>query len=88
MNTYDEYSIERCDALEYLYNEWASFPNEVPGGGIAKDISIRFFRGWQFMRKNNGPVIFLRCHPITGVTSVITKEDFDEYKKVMQEQGL
>lgn len=77
---HDSYSVERCDALEYLCEAWGYFPEKVPPGGCDENISILYFRNWRFMKKSNGPVVFIRCHPTSGRISVITREDLEDYK--------
>lgn len=71
---YDNYHLDHCDALEYLYNNWGTFPDTVPKGGVSKDISSPYFRNWRFVRTLDGEIVFGNC-----ISPGITRGEFEAY---------
>ena len=47
---YDRYHIERCDAMEWLAENYPDFPESMPDvKQLVDGISESLFRGWKFI---------------------------------------
>lgn len=76
MTQYDNYHINRCDALEYLVNNWGEFPRVVPEGGPCNTISQMYYKGWCFvLTLPDEEVVFADC-----LSPCIRREDFEQYR--------
>ena len=71
---YDKYHIDHCDALEYLFNNWGTFPDSIPEGGLTRDISIAYFKTWRFVRTLQGEIVFGNC-----ISPGVTRQEFESY---------
>lgn len=60
---YDKYHLYRCDALEFLLNNFDEFPETMPAcvTEIAPGVSENVFRGWHFVVLENGELVFADC---------------------------
>jgi len=63
MIAYDRYHLSRCDALEFLTNNFDEFPSVMPSCvvEIADGISESVFRGWRFVVIDTGELVFADC---------------------------
>ncbi len=63
MIAYDNYHIKRCDALEFLTNNFKEFPSVMPSCvvEVAYGISENIFRGWMFVVLADGELVFADC---------------------------
>ncbi len=63
MTQYDNYHINRCDALEFLLDNFGEFPEQMPSlvREVAAGISENVFRGWCFVRLEDGELVFADC---------------------------
>lgn len=60
---YDNYHINRCDAMEFLFNNFEFFPDKMPElvREVAEGISEDIFRGWRFIVLEEGELVFADC---------------------------
>lgn len=63
MITYDMYHLNRCDAIEFLMDNFSDFPQEIPANikQVARGISVRVFRDWRFVVLHGGELAFSNC---------------------------
>lgn len=74
MCNYDNYHLNRCDALEFLANNFDQFPETMPElvREVADGISEDIFRGWRFVVIESGELVFADC-----LSPCIRARDFD-----------
>jgi len=74
MIAYDRYHLNRCDALEFLANNFDQFPECMPElvSEIAEGVSEDIFRGWRFVVLHDGELVFADC-----LSPCIRARDFD-----------
>lgn len=60
---YDNDHINRCDALEFIVNNFDVFPETMPGfvREVAPGISEEIFKGWRFVVLKDGELVFADC---------------------------
>ena len=63
MIEYDRYHIDRCDAIEFLVNNFSEFPEIMPEivCEVAPGISENIFRNWRFVVLDDGELVFAKC---------------------------
>lgn len=61
--TYDSYTIDRCNAMEWLAEHYPVFPGTMP-----EDVPLRaswcsdnLFEGWAFVLLEDGELVFADC---------------------------
>ncbi len=62
------------DALDYLYRNFKTFPEDIPDGGPTRDISLRYWNNHRFIRTPDGEIVFGDC-----IVPGITKRGYNEY---------
>lgn len=67
---YDKYTLDRCDALEWLAKNLVEWPSEIVDG-ISDNAGQDLFNGWHFIRMLSGSIIF-----DDWVSLRITESDF------------
>lgn len=67
---YDNYTINRCDAMEWLAKNLVEWPMEIVGGET-EIVSMNMFNGWYFIQTMSGDIIFADC-----LLPCITETDF------------
>lgn len=73
---YDNYLISRCDAMEWLAENYPVFPETMPSvRQRAEGISETLFRGWGFVVLINGELVFADC-----LSPCIRAADMAEFK--------
>ncbi|WP_158784750.1 hypothetical protein [Pantoea sp. BAV 3049] len=70
-------SIEWHDAMEWLQENYAEFPDRVLTGPC-KTISNLMFKNWRWVLTLENEIVFGNCYQ-----PGITKLDFEEYKSAM-----
>ncbi|WP_425655348.1 hypothetical protein [Enterobacter roggenkampii] len=59
---YDNYTINRCDAMEWLAEHYPTFPDRMPDVPLKADwCSASLFRGWSFVILLDGSLVFADC---------------------------
>lgn len=63
MIAYDRYHLNRCDAIEFLTENFDSFPESMPESVslVAEGISESIFKGWRFVVIDSGELVFADC---------------------------
>lgn len=63
MIAYDRYHLSRCDALEFLANNFDQFPECMPElvREVAPGISENIYKGWCFVVLEDGELVFADC---------------------------
>ena len=75
MIEYDNYHINRCEALEFLSRNFHDFPEHMPNvREVAEGISENIFKGWRFVVIDSGELVFADC-----LTPCIRKIDLEEF---------
>ena len=74
MIEYDRYHLNRCDALEFLANNFDRFPECMPElvREVAPGISENIYKGWMFIVLEDGELVFADC-----LSPCIRARDFD-----------
>lgn len=59
---YDKYTLSRCDAMEWLAENYPIFPDKMPDVPMRADWwSENLFRGWGFIILLDGSLAFADC---------------------------
>lgn len=59
---YDKYHLSRCDAMEWLAENYPIFPNKMPDVPMKADwCSGSLFNGWMFVILLDGSLVFADC---------------------------
>lgn len=59
---YDQYEINRCNAMEWLKDNYPVFPTTMPDvPQLANGISDNLFEGWGFVVLVSGELVFADC---------------------------
>ncbi|MFV9079553.1 hypothetical protein ABQ397_25065 [Serratia fonticola] len=69
-------TVAYTDAMEYLIRHFEEFPESVPVGGPAVDISVPYHRNHRFVLTTEGEIVFGDC-----IIPGITAQDFNEYRQ-------
>ncbi|KGA31143.1 MULTISPECIES: hypothetical protein [Pectobacterium] len=69
-------TLEYTDAMEYLINHFAEFPEFVPAGGPTKEISVPYYKSHRFVLTPEGKVVFGDCM-VPGINA----QEFNEYRQ-------
>jgi len=59
---YDKYTLNRCDAMEWLAEHYPIFPDNMPDVPMRADwCSADLFKGWFFIILLDGSLAFADC---------------------------
>ncbi|MDU2343325.1 MAG: hypothetical protein E7D81_24845 [Enterobacter asburiae] len=59
---YDKYTLNRCDAMEWLAEHYPVFPDKMPDVPLKADwCSASLFMGWGFVILLDGTLVFADC---------------------------
>ncbi|EPZ2140094.1 hypothetical protein RZR38_19030 [Citrobacter freundii] len=59
---YDKYTLNRCDAMEWLAEHYLVFPDKMPDVPLKADwCSANLFMGWGFVILLDGTLVFADC---------------------------
>lgn len=59
---YDKYHFSRCDAMEWLAENYPTFPDKMPDVPMkAEWCSESLFKGWMFIILLSGELVFADC---------------------------
>ncbi|WP_235424680.1 hypothetical protein, partial [Enterobacter hormaechei] len=59
---YDKYTLNRCDAMEWLAEHYPVFPDKMPDVPLKADwCSANLFMGWGFVILLDGTLVFADC---------------------------
>lgn len=73
---YDKYTLNRCDAMEWLAEHYPAFPSNMPDVPMrAEWCSASLFRGWSFIILLDGSLAFADC-----LSPPIRAEDMNGFK--------
>lgn len=73
---YDKYTLNRCDAMEWLAEHHPTFPDKMPGVPMKADwCSESMFKGWRFVLIETGEWVFADC-----LSPCIREEDMAGFK--------
>lgn len=73
---YDKYHLSRCDAIEWLAENYPDFPVEMPNVPLRTDwCSETLFKGWLFVILLDGTLAFADC-----LSPCIRAEDMEGFK--------
>lgn len=67
---YDKYTLDRCDAMEWLAKNLVEWPTEIVDGR-SKHIGKSLFKSWCFVNTTDDEIIFGDC-----LSPCITESDF------------
>lgn len=70
-----EEAIEREDAMEWLLENYAEFPQKVPAGDMSRNVSNPMFQCWRWILTLKLEVVFANMYQ-----PCISKEDFEARK--------
>lgn len=73
---YDKYTLNRCDAMEWLAEHYPVFPANMSGVPMrTRWCSENLFNGWRFVLLESGEWVFADC-----LSPCIRAEDMDGFK--------
>ena len=73
---YDKYTLNRCDAMEWLAEHYLVFSDKMPDVPLKADwCSANLFMGWGFVILLDGTLVFADC-----LSPTIQAEDMAGFK--------
>ena len=77
-------AVEYSDAIEWLIEHYAEFPNQVPGSAenISRNVSGRMFMNWRWVMTLDMELVFANC-----IQQGITKQAFESRKAEVVTDG-